>query len=369
MNMKRAIAVLWIVAGLISTAVGAEPTAAPAVTETPKQIEFKFTFEPGRTTVQKVESKTVGTLKLPGPLPEQKFSQSYEQVVTSTCRKVNPDKSVVMDVTLGGIKMRMSVGPMAIDYDSATFKPDEADQVGGFVGKLFQAMEGAKFNVTVSETGRPLKVEGLSESLRKALSKIGDTESDRQTKKILEGMSKVLSDDQMNEQMQMYYRMVPPKQGLVKIGEKWDQTWSMKMPMVGGNFEGRGEYQLIGVEEVHGRPCAKIRVKESFKLQPGGQAPAGAEADEWQALFSQMNMEVSSNSGDGIAYVDYTRGEVVRLRQTQKITIKISPKEGAGEGAAAIPAMTQTFSTSVKLELIDEAAGSAAKGGGVKEGK
>ena len=74
--MKRAIAVLWIVAGLISRAVGAEPTAAPAVTEPPQQIEFKFTFEPGRTTVQKVESKTVGTLKLPGPLPEQKFSQS-----------------------------------------------------------------------------------------------------------------------------------------------------------------------------------------------------------------------------------------------------------------------------------------------------
>lgn len=358
--MKRTIATICIIGSLIPAARAAEPAVAADASSGPSQIEFKFKFEPGRVIRQKVENITVGSLKIPGPLSEQKFSQSYEQVMTTTCRKVNADKSAVFDVSLGGIKMKMSMGPMALSYDSSTFDPQQADPMSGMVGRLFHAMEGVRFSVTVSDTGRPLKVEGLSESVRKAMARLAEGGDDQAARKMLEGMSKLMSDDQMNEQMQMYYRVTPPKEGPIKIGDKWDQTWSMKMPILGGQFDGRGEYELIGIEEVHGRPCAKIRVKESFIMRPGEAGKPAEGADAFQALFQKMKMELSTSGGEGIAHIDFARGELVRLRQTQKMTLKISPREDAGDAAAEIPTMTQTFNSSTRIEMMDEPAAAPA---------
>ncbi|GMV97205.1 MAG: hypothetical protein HRF43_08950 [Phycisphaerae bacterium] len=362
--MKRmltaAAAIVGCWTGLLA---GADATAG---SQGPEQVEFKFKFEPGRTYRQRITSNSAGALALPAPLAEQKFRQVFEQVLTSTCRKVNADGSAVFDLTLSDVAMNMSVGGFKMEYDSRTFDPKTADPALALVGRFFEAMNGVTFSVTLSDTGRPLKVEGLAAGMKKALNRIEAQAGGGEMKGFFDQLAGFMDDESMNQQMQSYYRMAPETPGPVKVGEKWSQTWAMKMPFVGGSFEGRGDYELLGIEELQGRRCAKIRVKESFKMQPrAAGAAAGAEGESAMArMLAGLKMELSTSGGDGIAYIDCLRGELVRLRQTQTMTIGMTvPTTDNPEGAAAVaaPSFTMNIRTSVSIDTLDATAEPATK--------
>jgi hypothetical protein len=332
-----------------------EPAPAPG------QVEFKFKFEPGRTIRQKLVSKTAGDIALLGSI---RMQQTFEQVLTTRCRKVNPDRSAVFDVTLGDIVMKMSMGPVKIEFDSRTWQPGQGDPKTELIGKLFSALNGATFAVTVSPSGQPVKVEGLTEVMRKAFSQLGEGPEAQMMRKLFDDISSSMGDDMMADQYQDFSRMCPPKQGLVNIGEKWEHSWALKkFPVLGGSLQGKGEYQLIGMETVNGRPCAKIRSKETFSMvPPDKQSPPSAGGDaSIQSLFGRMKMGMSMSGGDGIAYIDCEHGYVVKLRQTQIIEITMSiaadtndPNEETRRGVQ--PTMMKMH-TSVSLDLLEDQPG------------
>lgn len=346
--MKRTLIAIGMLAGIGTAALAAEPAS--------NQIEFKFKFEPGRSTAQRVSSTSVGTMILPGPLPEQKFTQVFEQVLTSTCRKVNEDKSAVFDIVMSDVAMRMTMGGFKIEYDSRTFDPKTADPAEALMGKVLGGMKGASFSATISENGRPLKIEGLAASMKAAMSKLGADGDPAELKGFYDQLANLMNDDTMNEQMQSFYRMTPTKEGPIKLGEKWEQTWSMKMPLVGGDFEGKGEYELVGIEEFKGRKCAKIKVKESFKMRPGPKdAPAPVNDSAIAGMLAGMQMELSTSGGEGVVYVDYERGELVRMRQTQNLhlSMKIPVPVGDETEGQEMPPFTMKMRNSVSVDLVD----------------
>lgn len=361
--MRRLLTIASVFSCLAMTEIAAEPA------QKPDQVEVKFKFEPGRSTRLKVVTKSVGTMKLPGPIPEQKFSQTFEQVLTSTCRKINPDKTVVMDMTMSDLAMHMSIGGFTLDYDSKTYDPAKATGPTAFVGKMFSAMNGATFTLTLSEDGRPLKVQGLTESIKKAMDQLGDDKELAPVKKMFDQLSSFIGDSTMDDQMQTFYRMSPPKKGPIKIGEKWEQTWSMRqLPMMAGAMQGKGEYQLVGIEELNGRKCEKVKVKESFSMLPPDKQPDAkpmAGLPGLEGILGRMKMEMSSSGGDGEAYIDYERGELVHLRQTQRLTISISmaadPSDPNEETRRGMPTMVQKIFNSVRVDLMDDAGGASAE--------
>lgn len=347
----------WMFIGMWCAASVLPTMAAPPAAQ-PDQVDFKFKFEPGRTTRQKLISKTVGDIKILGPM---KFQQTFEQTLLTRCRKVNPDGSAVLDVTLSDVAMHQSMGPIVLDFDSRTWKPGQSGNPGvEFMGKLFTSMAGTTFTLTVDANGEPLKVDGLSETMKKALDQLGDHKEAQVLRKVFGEMIDALGDDNMIQQFRSFGRAAPPKQGLVKVGDKWNHIWSMKkFPMMAGGLEGKGDYELLGIETFNDRPCVKVRVKETFKMLPSDPA-APKSTDGGSALDSflgRVKMEISSSGGDGIAYIDYQTGDIVKLRQTQNVELKVSaaadPNDADEETRDGLQPMTMKFRVSVSFDLLE----------------
>ena len=102
MNVRKSV----IRAGLIilSAAVSSLSAASPT------QIEFKVTPQLGKVTKLQMVTKTVGSVKMPDPIPEQKFSQLIEQEYLSKCIKINPDGSALYEMSTPKISMETNYG-------------------------------------------------------------------------------------------------------------------------------------------------------------------------------------------------------------------------------------------------------------------
>jgi len=340
-------------------------------------IVFRFAPQPGQTVRQRFVTKSVGTLGLAPGLPGAKFTQTSSQEIVGQCRQVNPDGSAIVDMTLDSIAMRMNTVGMTFEYDSKTFDPVKVDNPAlRFIGRVYSAMVGSKVTTTFDARGCPVKMTGMKEAVAKAIQPIKQEISQDKSAAFLgrtiDDISKMFNDDTMLEQTKGHYRLAPDKAGPVAVGEKWEQNWSMNIPVLNSTCNIKGQYELLGIETFRGRPCAKIGIKESFATGPnpaqaGGSA--GGRGGPALAGLSQMDMTLNASSGDGTAYWDYEHGLLVQLRQTQRIAINVKYKfettqpsgtdqaeTGPAEGKNA-GAFSQNVTTSFQVDLVEGEAG------------
>lgn len=348
---------------------GAMAGAGGATRAKADPIEFNVKHVPGRVERLKIVSKTVGTMKMFDPMPEQKFTQTFEQELVGTCKKINPDKSAVYELAMPRICMNSNVGGFRMDV---SVPPKAANEGAAFPGsdmiqKVFEGIAKLKLTLTVSPEGKPLKLEGMREGIKKIMDEIGDMEP--MVKGIITKISSMFDDETIAQQMKSYWRMIPPK-GPVNVGDTWEEDWDMTLPVVNARFQGHGQYELVGVEAFRGRSCAKIRVTESFKTVPRpkteeSKTPTSSPAsgsDPIQAMMEKMEFHFESSGGEGIAYVDYQNGDLVQLRQTQKMTIRMKipiPTTQQGQAASGTMSMVQKLNTSISIDSIDEKAAKA----------
>jgi hypothetical protein len=326
------------------------------------QVDFNFTYQPGSVSALRMTNRSVGALKMPDPIPEQKFSQTVSQVMTMKCLSVNPDKSAEFEMTMSDMAMDMSIGGLTIKAGGpkgAAAASPKLNVVTKMLDRMIEAMNGAKLKMTLSRSGEPLKVSGLSEFIDKLMKAMADENTPPEMRQTMKEMAKTFSDDSMKDQMNSCYRMLPGVTGPHRIGEKWERNWTQKMPFGNNSMEGKGQYELLGTEQYRGHPCAKIRLKETFEMKPG--APTAAKSGG--GIFDKMNMTISGTGGEGLAYVDYASGQLVQLRQTQNLTINIefkAPMGGTGTQPAAMPpAMTQKLRNSLLVDLVEPGAPAA----------
>lgn len=348
---------LWAAAG---------QAAAPG---TPDQVDLKFIYKPGGVVRQRMVSKTVGTMKLFDPLPEQKFSSTFEQDLTMKCRQVNADKSALVDMTMDRIAMKMSVAGMDVVFDSSApaSRPAEGADKEEVLRKLFSAMVGSTLTMTMGPDGQPIKVDGGKEMVKKMSDELAGAKVPAALRKMFDQIGSMFGDDNLMKEMQSCQRMIPGR-GPVRIGEKWSRKWDMKMPMFNAVIEGEGQYELLGIEEFHGRRCAKIGVRESFRMgsaAPVEKAPDATTSAPAKGIFEQLHFELRSSGGDGTGYWDYENGVLVQLRQTQRMTMEIAfAPDGNAEDPQlkkGMPRMVQKLNTSVSVDLLDDAEAAASK--------
>jgi hypothetical protein len=319
----------------------------------PDAIEFKFSHQPGQVIRQRMTNKNVGTFQMPGPLPEQRMSQTFEQVIKTTCRQVNPDKSVALDVVMEDLAMKLAVAGMNFEYD--TRRP-EAAQIDNpavtTMARMFSAMKGAVLTVTLSPSGHPTRVEGLSALMKKASEAVGDDPIASQT---LQQMGSMFEDDTMAAQMQSWYALFPPEPGTYRVGDRWEHQWEMKVPAMNVTMQSKGEYKLLGVQEFRGRKCARIHARESLQLGTPDGVPASG------GFLANMNMELATTSSNGIAYVDYENGQVVQYRQMQDWTMTMSmkgdPEAEDQASRAGIPPLTYKMKSTISIDLLEDGHG------------
>jgi hypothetical protein len=346
---------------LISALAGASQAAPPTK---PDQVQLQPVYRAGRVTRQRMVTKTVGSIKLFDPLPEQKFSQVFEQDVTMKCRKVNADKSAIVDMTMDRIAMKMTIGGLNMEFDSsAPAPPSDERHDRRLVGRIFSAMVGSTFTLTMGPDGEPVKIEGVKEMMKKMADGLGEEKMPAAIRKMFDQLGNLFGDDGMMQEMQSCTRMIP-KDGPKRVGDKWEEKWDMKVPVFNGKIEGQGQYELLGIEEFRGRRCAKISVKETFSMAA---APAAENASNAgtatsapaKGIFERLRFDLKASGGEGTAYWDYENGDLVQLRQTQRMTIEISlaPDANAEETdmKAGLPSMVQKLNTSESVDLLDDA--------------
>lgn len=337
-----------IIFASILTSMMVLPAKAESPTN-PETVSFQYTHKPGETTTIRLTGKTFGFMKLVDPLPEMKFSQTYQQDMKLVCKQVNEDKSAVYEATLGRIAMKQAMGGINMDFDSTN--PDVGnpnDPAKAFLSKIISALTSSKLLVTIGADGQPRSVEGLSEMMNKIMDEIEKESPSIINKTILEPMRKMFDDKMLSESMKQYYRMVPPI-GTRKVGETWEQTWNMPMPFAKASLSGKGQYELLGVEEIQGHKCAKIRIKESFQTGDPSQATTKP--------AQPIQLSIKTAGGEGIACVDITTGMVIRLRQTQDLSMELglAPDENSDIEMLrkGFGPMTMEHKTAVSIDLID----------------
>jgi len=292
-----------------------------------------------------------------GSMFAQKFSQQFEQEIFMKCIEVRPDKSIIYEMSLPNVAMKMNLGGIRLDIDTRRQDGAASTQpVFQMLHRMFKSMTRIKCRVTVSPEGEPLKVEGLSEGMNSALDELSD--------QLMPGMKQFfdqfrdqLGNNIMDEQMRSTSRMIPDG-GQARIGDVWVREWQINLPPFNVATQGRGEYQLLGVEEFRGRPCAKIRVKTTMSTLADQKPDAAKLGSVPKGLFERMRFSMDLSGGNGVAYLDYTTGDLVQLRETQRITLEMSvdPDPGAGdeELRGGLGKITQKLTTSVQMDLLEK---------------
>ena len=347
--MIRKMIIAGVVCGL--TAIG----ASAADVARPETVEFKMVFQPGRTLTYRMTSKGVGSMKMFDPMPEQKFAQTFEMEIVTTCREVKTDGSAVFEMRLGRIAMKQTVGGMETDFDSATFDSAAADDpLTQLMEKLFSAITDARLVLTIGADGQPIAITGVTEAFDKVLNGLGSGVSSMVFRQVLKPMRQVFDDKAMLEQARQWHRMMPLP-GPKHIGDTWERTWQMPVPLLSGEMKGSSEYEFVAIEEIDGRRCAKIRTKDSIEATP--LTTRADDASRPKTIFDRMKWNMSMSGGDGVLYIDYGRGELVKMRSAQRISMEMSmaPDENAEEAElkGGIPSMTYNLTQAVLFELVD----------------
>lgn len=331
----------------------------------PKEVTFNFKYKVGSTTRQRVVSRNVGSVAMPAPLPEQRWSQSVEETITMNCIGVREDGAGEFKMTIGDIKFKMTIGALTVNYDAATYDANaKVDWVTELISKVFHALNGTELKCNISATGQMLRIDGLGEAFKKMAASVANGKDQASVKTMFDQLGAVMDDETMSQELQSYYRLLPAKPGPYKIGDKWDHKWQMNLPKFGTAMSGHGNYELAAIEMYRNRPCVKILTKESFELtthpttQPASQKSptTGKSNDAIVKLLEKFDMEMTTSGGDGYAYVDYTTGELVGLRTTQNIgmVMRVKPDAVKPENKNQPPVeIRQSYKTYASLDLLE----------------
>jgi hypothetical protein len=309
MNRRKKI----IIAGLFFLAGAFPGLSAP----TPDQVEIKFLHQPGKIVRYRNVTKTVGSVKLPAPFPENKYSYISEEEHLVKCIKVNADGSAVYEMSTPRIEEQKDVGGVksrfVADYTKPTTTPAPQTQPkksdSSFKSNYVRAQ--IIFNMTVGPDGFPLKVQGCAESLNNAFKNTGDF-----TPKEIDSLRQSMTDDKWLKSMKIRFRILPPRRTL-KIGDTWTSSYDTKI-LYDKNVKFITECKLIGIEEFHGRPCIKIQTRESMQPIP---APKSALKPATSQPENPFEATCTANDANGLAYLDYQTGEVVQYHRTQRMTV------------------------------------------------
>lgn len=352
----------WGLAGLVIIVFG---SAAGLAQDSTRSVEFRYQSKPGEVLRQRIVMQTVGSARM-GP-SEIKTGQSTTNELRIETKKVKPDGSTEVEVTLVNIGMSITGNGRRLEFNSKTFDPSkERDKDLRYLGRFFSALAGTRFAMESSPEGKPTRVSGLHDMIQKAVDEVRkDVEKEKGglfVSQILEQVASMFDDESVGRQMQSYYRMVPEKTGPVQIGETWRNEWTMDMPTLNAKCEAKGEYELLGIETFRGRPCARIRLKETLRLATEPESSDNNKSKKTKnggllgSLMEQMDYTMTTSGGEGIAYWDYQAGVLVQLRQTQKMTIEARIKQGpatAIAGASGLGTLIQKLNTSVRVDLIE----------------
>jgi hypothetical protein len=308
--------------------------AAPHISAQEATLAYKWTK--GETLRYRLTQKTATTMTgLPGGAPDAKLDQLADQIFTMTVESVAADGTVTLRQSFESMRMDITSPGGKVTFDAA--KPDPAAAPPeAAVQKLFAAMLNEPFTVTMTPTGKLVKIEGFTRLMDKVFA--ASPASDPRTAGALQQMRATLSDEQM---MAMFSQGFPEfPQRPLKAGDTWSGETTLKNPALGAMLMS-SSLALAALEGTAAVQMARITTKVKMERDPKSQAPQGPMG---------MKVDMGVANGEGETLFDVGRGRLQRA--TTNITIPIT-MSGTGPDGSAFNMRSNANST-VTVELIDK---------------
>jgi hypothetical protein len=271
---------------------------------------------------------------LPGGMPDAMLSQVGDQVFTMTVENLAADGAVTLRQAFESVRMDITTpaGKISIDgtKPNANGAPPELA-----VQKIFGAMIGESFTVTLMPTGRVVKVEGFSRLMDKLFAVMP---SDPQTAGAVQQMKASLSDDQMVATFGQGFTEFPAK--ALKAGDAWATTGTVPNPAF-GPMTMSVALTLASLDASASSQVAKIATKVTLERDPKSPPAAGPMG---------MKVEMGAATGAGESVFDVAKGRLQRTTTTMTMPVTMS---GTGPDGSAMSMKTSTKST-VVVELMEK---------------
>jgi hypothetical protein len=275
-----------------------------------------------------------------GPMGRQEVQNSSRTEFLQSVRERLSDGAVVLDVAFGAMRSKMSLGGMALEFDSE--KPGDPSHP---MAKLQQFMQGKRFSVTMTPEGRVRSVDGLDEIFDGFAEAFADSPGAREA---LEAMTPAFKSASIETMMQQAVLLYP--EHAVGVGDTWQQRLSFPNPAL-GDLNVANDYTVEGAERKKQRDCVRIGVRSKVGFE--GDAPLLSQFGEM--MGTDLSLDIGEASGEGTVWVDVARGLVVLSKSSQTIDMDLAfQTPPAGDGAAGQPVeMHASITQEVEVELLD----------------
>ena len=308
--------------------------AAPRASVQEVTLAYKWTK--GETLRYRLTQKTATTMSgLPGGMPDAKLDQLADQVFKMTVDNIAADGTVTLSQMFESMRTDITSGGGQVSFDAAKPDPSAAPPEQA-VQKLFAAMLNEPFTVTLTPTGRVIKIEGFTRVMDKMFA--AAPPSDPQTAGAIQQMRATLSDEQMMSMFSQGFPEFPARP--VKAGETWATETTVKNPALGALLMSTS-LALAAVEGTAPSRVAKITTKVKMERDPKSPAPQGPMG---------MKAEMGVANGEGETLFDIGKGRLQRATTSINIPISMS---GTGPDGSAFN-MRSAANSTVTIELIDK---------------
>ncbi len=292
-------------------------------------LTYKWTK--GETLRYRIRQTTETTMSgLPGGMPDAKLEQVNDQVFTMTVENIAADGAATLRQSFESMRMDISTPAGKFSIDAAKPSPSGAPPEQA-IQKIFAAMLGEPFSVTLMPNGHVVKIEGFTRLMDKMFAAMPQ---DPQTAAAVAQMKVGLSDEQMTATFSQGFAEFPTKP--LKSGDVWTTTGTVPNPVFGPTIMS-SSLTLASVDQQSAKIVAKIKMERDPKGTPPP-APMG------------MKPDIGIAEGDSETIFDVGRGRLQRGTTTMMVPVSMS---GTAPDGTAISMKTSTKST-VVVELIEK---------------
>ena len=285
-----------------------------AVASAHAQERLRWKFEEGETTRYQIVQDMDIKMSVGGQNIDSKMTQTME--MGWAVESVASDGTAKLKQKISRVQVTMTSPLFNVEYDSSKDE-QPADPVGGQLAKVFGAMVGKDFTMTMTPRGE-IKNVTIPEELEQALEGAGGG---------VPGGGGFNADSlkQLASQSGVEFPEEP-----VGRGENWSGKTEAKLPF--GTMKLDNQFTYQGTERRGGQSLQKIGVKPKISIEPDPNA--------------QVQMKVKSQDANGTIYFNNEEGRIAESTMKQNLDMDLN---------AGGMAITQSIAQTMTMKLLPDA--------------
>ena len=325
MNMRTNVSILAAAVAFAAVAIPTGATRQDAAT-------LAYKWNKGETLRYRITQTTATTLSgFPGAASDVTLNQRLNQAFSLTVEDLTADGAVSLSQVFESMRMEVDTPAGKVVIDSGSPAPNAAPPEQ-LAQKIFASMIGAPVKLTLTPSGRVLKVEGFDRLIDKMSAVLP---ADAAAGAALRQLKASLGDAPMSAMFSQGFPELPPRP--LKPGDTWTATAAVPNPVF-GSINTSTDWTFGAMD---GR-TARISSKMKMERDPKAEAPS--------APLMGLKPEMGTSTGQGEMVFDTQGG---RLRTATVDLVMPMSMSGTGPDGTAVNMRTTAKST-VKLELVEK---------------